>query len=349
LRALIENTPDFVMEVDRTGMVILANRFPDQIVGSDVRGFVIQGDVLDVNKTMQKSFEDGEKASMEIQTRDLDGRIAWNSVRIGPIMHDGKVTSLTVFVSNITERKQAEAEREKLVAELERRNAELERYTYTLSHELKTPIVTIRGFLGFVEDSIRKGNLERAYSDFARIGKAADRMYLMINELLELSRIGRVINPPEDIPFEEVALAGLSTSEPTLEAGNIKVHVQPNMPTVHVDLTRMIEVITNLVENAVKYMGAQPEPQIKIGMRDSASTTEWTFFVSDNGMGIDPAYHERVFRLFDKLDLQTPGTGIGLALVKRIIEAHGGEVWVESDGLGCGSTFCFTLPREKTP
>jgi len=105
-------------------------------------------------------------------------------------------------------------------------------------------------------------------------------------------------------------------------------------------------VVQNLIENAVKYLGDQPEPQITIDMRTEKN--EPVFYISDNGMGIDPAYHDRVFNLFEKLNPQSEGTGIGLTLVKRIIETHGGRVWVESDGLGKGSTFCFTLPMAKS-
>jgi signal transduction histidine kinase len=107
------------------------------------------------------------------------------------------------------------------------------------------------------------------------------------------------------------------------------------------DRQRLSEVVQNLVENAVKYMGDQPEPRIQFGMREENGKK--VFFVQDNGMGIDQKYHQNIFGLFNKLNAKSDGTGIGLALVKRIIEVHGGEVWVESEGLGMGSTFCFTL------
>ncbi len=254
------------------------------------------------------------------------------------IIRDGYFMSIWGTQRDITPLKKA-------LAELENRNAELERYTYTLSHELKTPIVTIRGFQGFLKNNMEAGNVERAKADLARIGHAADKMYKMISELLELSRIGRIINPPEDVPFEEIVQAGLNNAEASINEHNVQVHVQSGMPIVHADLTRLIEVIQNLVENAVKYIGDQPNPQITIGVRSEKD--KHVFFVSDNGMGIDPEYHERVFNIFEKLNPQSPGTGIGLAIVKRIIEMHGGRIWIESEGIGKGSTFCFTLPTTK--
>ena len=116
----------------------------------------------------------------------------------------------------------------------------------------------------------------------------------------------------------------------------------PELPVVLGDRVRLTEVFQNLIANAVKYMGDQTNPRIEIGSRSDEA--EVVCFVRDNGMGIDPRYHEKVFGLFERLDASNEGTGIGLALVKRIIEVHGGRVWVESEGRGQGSTFLFTLP-----
>ena len=256
----------------------------------------------------------------------------------------GKVSGAIGIMQDITERKRIESERENLIVELERRNAELERFNYTLSHELKTPLVTIRGFLGYLEESVIKNNSIRIKSDITRIANAADKMHNMINELLELSRIGRVINPPKDVPFEEIVREGLHTVENRITERKVKIEIDPNLPQVYVDRHRLVEVMQNLLDNAIKYIGQQPEPVIRIGMRNE--DTLQIFFVQDNGMGIDPIYQERIFGLFDKLDPLSEGTGIGLALVKRIITVHGGRVWVESEGLGKGSTFCFTLPNK---
>lgn len=115
------------------------------------------------------------------------------------------------------------------------------------------------------------------------------------------------------------------------------------LPVVYGDRVRLVEVMQNLIDNAVKFARNQPKPRIEIGARAAEPDGQPVFFVRDNGLGIDPQYHERVFGLFNKLDAQSEGTGVGLALVKRIVEVHGGRIWVESAGEGCGSTFCFTL------
>ena len=121
--------------------------------------------------------------------------------------------------------------------------------------------------------------------------------------------------------------------------------MSPGLPVVLGDRVRLVEVVQNLVDNAVKYLGAQVRPRIEIGVRGVDAGGAPVIFVRDNGVGIDPRYNERVFRLFEKLDPGSEGSGVGLALVKRIVEVHGGRIWVESEGEGRGATFCFSLPK----
>ena len=169
-------------------------------------------------------------------------------------------------------------------------------------------------------------------------------MRKLLKELLELSRIGRMMNAPEIVPFEDLAREALEVVQGRLEGRGVAVWIQPNLPAVYGDKPRLIEALQNLLDNAAKYMGDQTDPQIEIGSNgEDAERGQPVFYVKDNGMGIAPEYHERVFGLFNKLDPRSEGTGVGLALVKRIIEVHGGRIWVESEA-GKGSTFYFTLP-----
>jgi PAS domain S-box-containing protein len=271
--------------------------------------------------------KDGTSLPMEVSARLLE-------------YADGQ--AIVAFARDITERQRAEQEREKLITDLEAKNHELEQFTYTVSHDLKAPIITIKGFLGFLEKDVFEGNQEHVHKDVVRIDEAVDKMHRLLSELLELSRIGRMMNAPETIPFNELIQAALDIVHGRLEPRGITVQPQPNLPAVRGDRQRLTEVLQNLLENAAKYMGAQSDPRIEIGQHGEDNGKP-IFFVRDNGIGIAPEYHERIFGLFNKLDPRSDGTGIGLALVKRIVEVHGGRVWVESE-LGKGSTFYFTLP-----
>jgi signal transduction histidine kinase len=168
-------------------------------------------------------------------------------------------------------------------------------------------------------------------------------MQSLLNDLLELSRVGRIMNSPEHIPVEEVVEEALERVRGRLDAGSITVKVQSKIPTVYGDRARLVEVVQNLVDNAAKYANPRSAPYIEIGVKNQ-DQKQVTLFVQDNGIGIDLQFQERIFGLFNKLDAQSEGTGVGLALVKRIIELHGGQIWVESE-LGKGATFFFTLPN----
>ena len=245
----------------------------------------------------------------------------------------------------INERKRVETEREQVINELEAKNAELERFTYTVSHDLKSPLITISGFVGLLEADAKSGNTEKFKRDLQRINEAVEKMKRLLNELLELSRIGRLVNPPSETPFATIVEEALSLSKGRLMAGPIQVKVQKDLPVVYGDRPRLVEVMQNLIDNAAKFMGEQPAPTIEIGWRKEHD--EQIFFIRDNGIGIEPSHHEKVFGLFDKLDPHSEGTGVGLALAKRIVEVHGGRIWIESEGNGKGSTFYFTLPIKE--
>lgn len=245
----------------------------------------------------------------------------------------------------LEERKRVETKHELVIRELEIKNAELERFTYTVSHDLKSPLITIGGFIGLLEKDMHTNDIVKIKNSIERIREAKDKMSYLLDDLLELSRIGRLKNPSINISLHDIVDEALSLVHGQLTARKIQVQIQETLPTLYCDSPRLVEVIQNLVDNAAKFMGEQPNPVIEIGARNTIE--EIVIFVKDNGIGIKPAFHEKIFSLFDKLEVNSEGTGVGLALVKRIIEVHDGRIWVESDGLGNGSTFCFVLPNTK--
>jgi signal transduction histidine kinase len=235
-----------------------------------------------------------------------------------------------------------EAEHARRIAELEASNAELEQFTYTVSHDLKSPLVTIHGFVGAVERDLAKGDLPRAGVDLARIRSAATKMAQLLDGLVALSRVGHVINSPQHVSLQEIVHEAIELVAGAASARNVQIDVADEMPVVNGDRMRLVQVVQNLLENAIKYLGDQPQPRIEVGIRpDPACVICW---VRDNGIGVQPEYAERIFALFDKLNPRSEGAGVGLALVRRIVECHDGKIWVESDGKR-GSTFVFRLPK----
>src|SRR5258706_7622172 len=231
--------------------------------------------------------------------------------------------------------------RKTLINELETKNAELERFTYTVSHDLKSPLVTITGFLGYLEKDALAGNAEKVKGNINRISNAARKMQTLLNDLLELSRIGRLMNSPEDVRMTEIINEAVDHLRGRLDEINAIVEIQRDLPVIHGDRVRLVEVVQNLVENAAKYSNLKSQPRIEIGSQIDRQN-QFVFYIRDNGIGIAPQYHENIFGLFNKLDATSEGTGIGLALVKRIIEVHGGRVLGETE-TGKSATVYFTL------
>ena len=250
-------------------------------------------------------------------------------------------------IQDITGRKQAEAERESLITELARKNTELDRFTYTVSHDLKSPLIAIRGFLSLLESDIPAGTSGQSQEFIRRISDAVDRQERLITTLLELSRSGRHVDRPQQVPFADLVREAARTQDTSLAERGVTLVIHDNLPVVLGDRQRLLQVMTNLLDNAVKFMGSQSEPRVEVGVRDEAGSP--VFFVRDNGMGIRQENLASVFGLFERFSPEVPGTGIGLSTVQRIIEAHGGRIQAESDGEGKGTTFSFTLPVAGYP
>ena len=250
----------------------------------------------------------------------------------------------TKLEQEIQERKRIEATREDLIVELGNKNAELERFAYTVSHDLRSPLITIKGFIGLLEADIPKGDMDRIGDAMVRVSSAADKMQKLLEELLELSRIGRLVNPPVEVSLADLTAEAVDLLAGAIAEKGVRVEISPDLPIVFADRCRLLEVLQNLIENAVKFMGDQHSPHIAIGTRQADDDV--LCYVRDNGKGIQSRYQAQVFDLFDKLDQDSEGTGVGLATVKRIIEVHRGRVWVESEGPGKGCNLCFTIPKK---
>lgn len=356
LKAILDDAVDAIITIDERGTVQSANRAAERIfgyraadmLGNNVKMLMPEPYAAEHDAYIDHYLATGEKRIIgigrEVEGRRKSGEIFPMHLGVSEVIV-GDTRVFTGIVQDISERRALQQAREDLIAELEAANAELERFTYTVSHDLKSPLITIKGFLGTLEQDAVSGNVERLRADISRIERAADRMKQLLDELLELSRIGRVANPDSDVPMTELGREVAHLLEgPIADAGAL-LEVADGMPVVRGDRVRIREVIQNLVENALKFARPDVDPVVEIGVRSGGSAP--VFFVKDNGIGIAPDYLERVFRLFEQLDQERAGTGIGLALAKRIIEVHGGRIWVESEGRRRGATFCFTIPGQQ--
>ena len=236
-----------------------------------------------------------------------------------------------------------EDERRKAEDELRQKTAEMERFTYTVSHDLKSPLVTINTFIGYLEKDLRAQNMDSVDKDLAYVHGAAEKMGSLLNELLQLARLGSTKIPPTEATLQEIAHEALNLVAGQIAARGVRVEVTEDPIWLFGDRRRLVEVFQNLLDNAVKFLGDQAHPWIEIGAEEAGD--ELVFFVRDNGQGIDPRHQAKLFGLFEKLDPQTPGAGMGLAMAQRIVEMHGGKIWAQSDGLGQGTTFRFTLAQ----
>jgi PAS domain S-box-containing protein len=256
----------------------------------------------------------------------------------------GNVAEFQAVGRDVTERKLAESEREGLIEALKGKNADLEMLNQTISHDLKSPLITVRGLLTWVERDVEGGNTERLKSNIRLISSAAARMEELTNQLSQFMRIGQLSEEMDEFQFSNLALEATELVSGRIAQRGVEVIVAPDLPTIRGNRSLLLQVLQNLIENSIKFMGDQPYPKIEIGARFDQS--EPVYFVQDNGVGIDPSFREKVFGVFKRVgDKSVEGSGLGLALVKRAVEVQGGRIWVESEGRGRGSTFFFSLPR----
>lgn len=356
-RGIVVNAFDGIFQSTPSGQFVSVNQPMAEIYGYGSPAEMVTeindiAKALFVNPEERERFKailesDGAVRNFELHEYKKDGSLIWTSMNARAVRDDkGETLYYEGVIEDITGRKQADADREELIKELESKNAELEQFTYTVSHDLKAPLITIKGFLGFLLEDAASGNLEGLKADVARISAAADKMHNLLNDLLELSRIGRLMNDPEPLDVHELVIETEKILQGRLQNRDINMSIQEQLPWVYGDRQRLLEVVQNLLDNAAKFMGDQQYPKIEIGQAGETNDGFVTLYVRDNGIGISPQFHERIFGLFNRLDPNIEGTGVGLALVKRIVEFHGGKIWVES-AVGQGAAFFFTLPKAE--
>jgi two-component system, LuxR family, sensor kinase FixL len=354
-RVAVEASPSAFVMVDSAGRINLVNSQSERIFGytrSEMLGQVVEMLVPErfrgAHPHLRNRYHDQPTARAMGAGRDLyclrkDGTEFPVEIGLSPIKMPEDTFVLSAIV-DITERKRAEDAIKRVNEDLRQKNQEMEQFVYTVSHDLKSPIVTTMGFLGMLREDLETDDKEQMLDSIQRIERAAKRMSQLIDDLLQLSRIGRLFTEPEPVDVAALLHEMIDDLADRIDRAGAVVRVQPGMPVVMVDRKRFADVLENLITNALKYGCSMPEPVIEIG--GCVEDGEVRFFVRDYGIGIAEEYHNQIFGLFQRLSNDQQGTGVGLAIVARVVEVHGGRVWVESIP-GAGATFWIGLPQQR--
>jgi len=353
-RNLIELTTDIIYLSDKEGKKIFVNNAayrilettPEEMASQPWTKWVHPDDREITIKKFSEMIEQG------IDTFSLENRLVSKSGKIINILHNvrliknerGEIIVIHGIARDITERKRIEEERERWTAELARSNAELEQFAYVASHDLQEPLRMVSGFIQLLAKRYR-GKLDKSADEFiAFIVDGANRMQRMIEDLLAYSRIGTRGKPFEPTNMEDVFDKAVTNLKVAIEENKATVTHDP-LPAVMADDLQMVQLFQNLISNGIKFR-REEVPRIHISAKREEN--EWVFSVQDNGIGIAPEFFGHLFQIFQREYAATryPGTGIGLAICKRIVERHGGRIWAESE-VGRGSTFYFTIPVRK--
>jgi PAS domain S-box-containing protein len=349
-RRLFETAQDGILILDaEQGYIIDANPFLTDMLGyslSDLHGKNLWEIGAFTDRTASKIayeelLEKGYIRYEDLPLETKDGRL----INVEFVCNSYKVNDQNIIQCNIrdiSDRRRIEESLKEYSENLKRSNEDLERFAFVASHDLREPLRMVVSYSQLLENKY-KGRLDADADEFIHyIVEGGTRMDALVNDLLEFSRVGSRRKPFERTDMNgvvEKTLLGLSVA---IRESHAKIEVG-HLPEAMVDRIQMMHLFQNLIENAIKFRGkVDPEIRIDAGMGDGM----WIFSVRDNGIGIDPAFHDKIFDLFQRLHTREDysGTGIGLAICKRIVERHGGRIWVESEE-GKGSVFYFTIPR----
>jgi PAS domain S-box-containing protein len=350
-RLLFHQAAVGIKRLDHDGHLLEVNNKLCEILGY-ARGELLQLSLSDITYPEDMSLEQEqlsqllsrEIASYSVEKRCLrkGGSLIW--VRVTSSLPSGSDKPAEWWISvveDITERKQAEEALRLTAVELARSNKDLEQFAYVASHDLQEPLRMVTAFMQLLEQKYR-GNLDAKGNQYIHYAvDGAKRMQQLINDLLAYSRLGARSAGQAPIDAGQALTKALSMLHLSIEESKAEV-TAGNLPVVRADGSQLAQVFQNLIGNAIKFRSAQP---LRIHVDARREDDFWLFSVTDNGIGIDTEYHEKVFLIFQRLHTKEkyPGTGIGLAICRKIVEQHGGRIWLASAD-GQGSTFYFTVP-----
>ncbi len=359
LNNMVEQSPTPTFISDDKGTLIKVNRSLCELLQVTEEELVGKYNIFKDNIVEEQGymplvrnvFEKGEVARFELHydSSRLKGlpldktTVLILDITIFPIRDaSGRITNTATQHIDLTERKKAEEEILEKTLELERSNAELERFAYVASHDLQEPLRTISSYLQLLEQRYKEKLDDKGFQYMDFTVSAANRLQGMISGLLEYSRVETRGQPFEPVDCESLLKQTVDNLRHSIDESTAEI-THDQLPTVMGDRGQLMRLFQNLLSNSIRYRSPEP-PRIHVSAKNQKG--EWVFSVKDNGIGIDPEYKDQIFIIFQRLHgRDVPGIGLGLSVAKRIVERHGGRIWVESEP-GKGSTFYFTIPAE---
>lgn len=353
LMTVVESVPAGIVLVDRSGTVILCNHETEKMFKygrGELTGQKVEALVPQRHRAQHPTFRHGfTRHPLKRQMgagRDLtgvrrDGVEFPVEIGLNPIQIDDQDFVLASIV-DISERKKSEDEFFRIHEEVQRRSQEMEQFVYTVSHDLKSPLVTSMSFLAFLKEDMQEGNVEAVAESIKCLERAHRRMQQLIDDLLHLSRVGSMELQLQNVDVQDLVQTVVQSLAEELRKKHLTVELAGDLPVVVADYRRVQQIIENLIINAIKYGVSGRDPRVRIFAKETESDVRYC--IKDNGPGIQKQFHEKIFGLFQRLDNSEEGTGVGLTIVSRAMQRHGGKVWVQSEP-GHGCEFWLSFPK----
>jgi PAS domain S-box-containing protein len=351
-RHLVQNISDAIVVGNINGKIIFINeRFRKlfKVTETDIESMNLVDYVAPNYKSRFCDWhhriisDENVHSLLEYEGQVRDGSTIWVEVQVSTVMEEGHIIGTQSAIRDISDRKKAEVKLSEQVEATKRINKELEQFTYMVSHDLQEPLRMITGFLNLLQAE-SEGTLDTSSQEYIHFAvDGATRMKSMIQDLLKYSRLGASSEDMTIVDMKEIVNEIIDILQNKLSETQAVIEVK-SLPRIPAHPTLIHQLMLNLMSNALKYRGPSP-PKIEVGCNNE--NNRWKFYVKDNGLGIDPNHFEKIFIVFQRLHSKTqyPGTGIGLAICKKIVERMGGTIWVESEK-GIGSTFYFSFPKD---